>query len=340
MTKENDGLVEVRTPTYRRGDALACCLRSLQAQTWSNWTCTVYDDDPGGSAEKICAALGDSRIRYHHNIPQHYASRNIDQCFSSRNPQNADYFCVVEDDNSILPTFFEDNIRIIRENAVEVVLRNQLIEHASGTPQARLSEGGILDGLFREGIYTPEKFRLSLLVGIGVSNGGLFWTRNSRSLLEIGRFHTTATLQEYMRTFSICEPIYVAMQPLAVWAENAEQTTRNAELKSGYYRRELDLKKSIRALQHAAWKQAAPEDRKSFMTDEAFGVSGEHRAGGMAKAFPWHRYGSRLPIRKRLELTARGLLIGLAGRPTPDMDAFIASRLGATAAASLQSIGP
>ena len=53
---------------------------------------------------------------------------------------------------------------------------------------------GVLDGLFGEATYAPEQFRMSLLVGIGVSNGGLFWSRHANSRLEIG-FPCTATMQ-------------------------------------------------------------------------------------------------------------------------------------------------
>ncbi|TKT69338.1 glycosyltransferase [Aquamicrobium sp. LC103] len=328
MKEENNGLVQVRTPTYRRPEALTRCLNSLQAQSWKNWICNVYDDDPDGSAEAVCRRLGDSRIVYTRNEPQKFASKNIDQCFSLTNANDADYFCVVEDDNSILESFFESNIGIIREQGVEIVLRNQLIEHRSGTPDAYLSETGILDDLFREGIYTPEKFRLALMIGIGVSNGGLFWTRSTRCPLEI-QYSCTATLQEYMRTFSICEPIYVAMEPLAVWAENAEQTTRNAELRSGYLRRELDLKKAVRTLQRVSWEKAAEADKLNFMSDKAFTAAPENRAKGIAKALPLHRYGGRLGARERIELTLRGLMIDLIGKTTDDFDAFVTSRLTA-----------
>lgn len=326
MSERNGGLVQIRTPTYRRPEALERCLRSLQAQTWANWVCNVYDDDPDASGEAVCAKLADSRIIYTHNKPQNFASKNIDQCFSSENPNDADYFCVVEDDNAILETFCEDNIRLLRKTRVEILLRNQVVEYKSGTPQARLGETGILDDLFREGVYSAEKFRMVLMIGIGVSNGGLFWTRSAKSKLEI-RYSCTATLQEYMRTFSICEPIYVAMDPLAVWAENAEQTTRNAELRAGYIRRELDLKKAVRTLQRVAWDHAADSDRHAFMSDPAFAAPEVARAKGVAKALPWHGYGANLRTRERMELTLRGLMIGMAGRTTDDFNDFIASRL-------------
>jgi hypothetical protein len=332
MSERNAGLVHVRTPTYRRPEALKRALGSMIAQSWQNWVCDVYDDDPDQSGRQACAALGDSRIRYNHNSPQKFASRNIDGCFSAQNPHNADYFCVVEDDNWILPEFFAENIGICRSQGLEIVLRNQLIEHASGTPNARLSEGGVLDHLFTEGLYSPDDFKLSLMIGIGVSNGGLFWSRDAKSQLEI-QYSCTATLQEYMRTFSICEPIYVAMKPLAVWAENAEQTTRNAELKASYTRRELDLKRAIQALQNIAWKHASEERRELFVTDPIFAVPPLDRAKCLAKALIFHGAATDLPLKDALRIRARGVAIRLLGRVTPDFDSFVRSRLSPSARA-------
>lgn len=91
------GRVHVRTPTYRRPALLERCLRSLMAQTWTDWVCDVFDDDPDQAGRTVCERLGDPRIRYVPNRPQRFASRNIDSGFSALNPHNAEYFFVLED---------------------------------------------------------------------------------------------------------------------------------------------------------------------------------------------------------------------------------------------------
>ena len=319
-----DGLVQVRTPTYRRPGALRRALGSIMSQSWPHWVVDVYDDDPDQTGRSVVEVLGDERVRYHPNVPQRYASRNIDACFSGANPSDADYFCVVEDDNFLLPGFMAENIALCRERGVEIVLRNQLIEHASGTAGAHLSAGGVLDGLFIEATYAPEHFRMSLLVGIGVSNGGLFWSRHARSRLEIG-FPCTATMQEYLRTFSIAEPVHVAMTPLAVWAENAEQTTRNAELAASYLRRELDLKRQIQALQRIVWNQSPAAARQRFLTDPRFVPPAADRAKSLTKALIPH-----VPIDLApgvaIEMALRGVAIRALGRLSPEFQPFIESR--------------
>ncbi len=46
MREPAAGLVHIRTPTYKRPAALKRALQSMIAQTWENWVCDVYDDDP------------------------------------------------------------------------------------------------------------------------------------------------------------------------------------------------------------------------------------------------------------------------------------------------------
>lgn len=327
MSDFHPGLVHIRTPTFKRPAALRRALQSMIDQTWPLWVCDVFDDDAEESGRAVVESLGDARIRYRANSPQLFASRNIDQCFSALNPHRAEYFCVVEDDNLILPDFCAANIALMQEQGVEIVLRNQLIEHASGTPSARVGDAGVLDDLFTEGRYLASDFRLSLLAGIGVSNGGLFWSVRATSPLEI-QYPCTATLQEYLRTYSIVEPIYIAMTPLAVWAENAGQTTRNAGLAAGYLRRELDLKRAIQALRRNVWLQASTEQRARFMTDPRFAAPAGTRATHMGKALIGSGLEGHVSTIEAAHLRLRGVMIRLLGRVTPEFRSFVLSRDG------------
>jgi glycosyltransferase involved in cell wall biosynthesis len=315
-------LVHVRCPTYRRPEALRRALQGLQAQTHTDWVCDVHDDDPDGSGATVVADLADPRIRHAPNRPQLRASKNIDRCFTRENPHGARYFCVLEDDNQLLAGFLEDNIRICRDEGVEIVLRNQLVEHASGTVAARLGDRGLLDTKFVEGLYAPERFRLALMADMGVSNGGLFWTRDAMSDLEV-HVDCSATLQEYFRTLAIREPIYIAMTPLAVWAENGAETTRDLGETAGWLRRELSLKRSVQILQRHIWTAAPRPVRDRFLEDEAFRYPPDLRATGLIKSLTRFRVGRALPAREVVRLTLRGLLIRVAGRPEPGVAPFL-----------------
>ncbi|CAN5359247.1 hypothetical protein BH09PSE1_BH09PSE1_04910 [soil metagenome] len=313
-------LVHVRTPTYRRPEMLRRALEALQAQSHQDWICDVYDDDREQSGRAVCDAVADPRIRYRPNLDQKFASANIDQCFSADNPHDAEFFFVLEDDNLVLPELMRSNIEACDADGVEILLRNQWIEKLSGTEGAHWSDYGVLDGVLRDQVYDAETFRLVLLTDIGVSNGGLFWSRRARSVIEIGR-PCNATAQEYMRTFGVMEPIRVAMEPLAVWAENGAQTTRDLGDKASYLKRELNLKRSVQRLQRLAWTWAGPERRAAYKITSGFLRDPEARKDGLAKALL-----AAPDIRsvRRLKLALRGLAILILGRPGPDFEAFVA----------------
>ena len=229
---------------------------------------------------------------------------------------------MLEDDNQLLPGFLEDNIRLCREKGVEILLRNQLVEYASGTDAARLGDKGLLDAKFVEGTYAPERFRLALMADMGVSNGGLFWTRDAASDLEV-HVDCSATLQEYLRTLAIVEPIYVAMTPLAVWAENGAETTRDLGETASWLRRELSLKRSVQILQRHIWSAAPHPVRDGFLKDDAFRYPPDQRATGLIKSLTRFRVGRALPAREVVRLALRGLLIRVAGRPEPGVAPFL-----------------
>jgi hypothetical protein len=306
--------VAVRTPTFRRPEALKRALESLQLQTWPDWTCDVYDDDREGSAADVIESLHDDRIAYHRNEAQLFASKNIDQCFTKRNPRDAEWFCVVEDDNFLLPRFMEDNISVAKREGVNLVLRNQLIEFNSGRPDASISELGIQDGFFKEKVYSQDEFRLSLLGHIGVSNGGLFWSRNAASDLEIG-FDCSATLQEYLRTMAIVEPIFVGLESLAVWAHNGEDTLRDLGSLKGNLASRLSLAKSLWILRRAAWSMASRDLRADFLTGNSLVTPAEKKLVALAKSHIFLPESNSLPKTAWMAHLLRGAVSVLFGQP-------------------------
>ena len=127
---------------------------------------------------------------------------------------------------------------------------------------------------------------------------------------------------------AIAEPIHVAMTPLAVWAENAEQTTRNAGLAASYLRRELDLKRQIQALQRIVWNQSPAASRSAFLTDAIFVPPPAARAKSLSKALIPHPP-TDLALRVAVEMALRGVAILALGRLSPEFLPFIESRRGA-----------
>jgi len=110
-----------------------------------------------------------------------------------------------------------------------------------------------------------------------------------------------------------------------VWAENASQTTRNAELGGGYWRRELDLKRQVQALQRVVWECASRETRILFLSGANFAPPAALRARALAKALIGYRPTELAPA-AALESALRGIAIRLFGRLAPEFRPFIESR--------------
>jgi glycosyltransferase involved in cell wall biosynthesis len=273
-------LVLVRTPTYRRPSQLKRALNCLQAQTHQDWVCEVRDDCPDKSAQKIIEEINDPRIKYISNRPQQYLIANLDACFRLENQYSADYFFMLEDDNQIKENFIDRGIQIIEQNGVSICQINQVIDYVT---ENRLSSFGILNGTFDERVYQPEEFHLSLFGGIGISNGGAFWSKNIRQELSF-KTDTIPALDEYIRTCMVVEPIYICREKLAVWTQNEEETTRNLGFGRGWLRRELDLKASIRHIRRTIWKKTPQHLQKDFLEGGVLRIPMKNRALALHKA--------------------------------------------------------
>lgn len=276
-------LVLVRTPTYRRPHLLTRALLCLQAQTHQDWVCEVRDDCPEASARDVVESFGDPRIHYVQNRPQKFMVRNLDDCYLRENPYRADHFYMLEDDNQIRPEFMSTGVDICRQMGVAICQMNQVVEHNSGLDVPHIGDDGVLDDIFDERVYAPDEFRLAMFGAIGISNGAVFWSRTIREEMAV-RVTTLPTLEEYLRTALVSEPVYVSREKLAVWAENEQATSRNLGLDKSWLRRELDLKASITALQRAVWTHTDPRLRAAFLQGEVLRIPLERRLTALRKA--------------------------------------------------------
>ncbi len=243
----------------------------------------MRDDCPDGSARAVVEEFGDPRIHYTQNRPQKFMVRNLDDCFRRENPHGADCFFMLEDDNQVRPQFMARGCEIIAQAGVAICQLNQVIEHDSRTANARIGSDGIFDAIYDERVHAPEELHLAMFGAVGLSNGAVFWSRNIRRELAIG-IETIPTLEEYLRTRLVSEPIYISHEKLAVWAENEQSTTRNAGLGKGWLRRELDLKASVTALQRAVWKRTPERLRQEFLDGGVLRLPLDRRREALRKA--------------------------------------------------------
>jgi glycosyltransferase involved in cell wall biosynthesis len=93
-------------PTYRRPLLLARALRSIQAQTRSDFTVLVCDNASGDETESVVRGFmaGDARIRYHRHAQNLGALANFAFAFSK---VDTEFFCLFSDDDVLLPAFVQ-----------------------------------------------------------------------------------------------------------------------------------------------------------------------------------------------------------------------------------------
>lgn len=210
-------LCEVRMPTYKRPFFLRRALGTLISQTHPNWSALVMDDSPEREAEGVVRNFGDRRIVYRPNASWLGRAGNIDQAFQTAPYFGGAYAFVLEDDNYLFPDFIAANIRSLKTNGVNIILRNQEIRRevdGASIPMG-LTTGGTW---FEERVYEPHELHVYLLFRTGISNGGLFWdTRAIRSELHVGPEVEHASFQEMLRCWQIVDKVRFEKEPLCVF---------------------------------------------------------------------------------------------------------------------------
>jgi glycosyltransferase involved in cell wall biosynthesis len=209
-------LFEIRVPTYRRPEMLRRALNSLLAQEETDWCAFVYDDSPCGEADAVVRSFNDKRIFYLSNPQTLGAAGNIDQASRKQPLTDARFFAILEDDNLLLPHFLKRGQEIVNSSHCSLVQMNQIIVDENARPHQL---GGTTRGdWFKHGILPPETLYASLFLMEGLSNGGLFWSRESLTDLEVGNDMQETCLQEACRTLKVSEPVFFESEPCAAWS--------------------------------------------------------------------------------------------------------------------------
>jgi len=295
--------VEVRVPTYRRPRLLRRALQSVQSQTHENWRCIVFDDSPKREAELVCRELADERIVYRPNPQNLGAGRNIDQAFRKQPYLEGDVFCVVEDDNYLLPKFLEANLRVMSDTGATVVQRNQWMEqNARGENPGEL-DGTIFEGIMSERLWPAEQFKAALFVRRGISNGGLMWAGNCQSDFETGC--ADPILQETQRTFLLVDPIYLALEPLAVWRANGGETSRA----QGSYREFLSTSREIQTMCMKIYDDLKASGKLGVLRGDDFRLPPPKLEEGVWRSLRRWPGPSTISVQRRLALLAKAAVL-------------------------------
>jgi glycosyltransferase involved in cell wall biosynthesis len=106
--------VRVYLLTYRRNVLLRRALRSLLAQTFTDWVCEFHNDDPDDPfPARLAAETGDSRLLMRQHAKNLGATRTFNLVFA---PAEERYVCLLEDDNWWEPTFLERLVGLADEH--------------------------------------------------------------------------------------------------------------------------------------------------------------------------------------------------------------------------------
>ncbi len=319
-------VTEVRIPTYQRPELLRRALASLSAQTTPNWRARVLDDSQDQRCRDVCLSFNDARITHTFNNPRQFAVGNIDQCFARSS--DAHYFCVVEDDNYLLPGFIAQNVAAIVETGAPIVLRNQFKAPIDATPEAiGAATPTVLADRFEERVYSALEFRASVLFSIGVSNGGLFWSKTANTDFEVRAPACGPVLQEYLRTLLVRDAVAVRLAPLAVWSADEAGSSRYAGDNAGFWRRELAIKKALHAARRVIAEEMKREGRCRDVLSTIYRTPLSERQDALLRAgLPWLGE-DQLGVVKAVELRARNIAIDLVGRVPDGFDALLTERL-------------
>lgn len=319
-------ITEVRIPTYQRPELLRRALASLSAQTTPNWRARVLDDSQDQRCRDVCLSFNDARITHTFNNPRQFAVGNIDQCFTRSDA--ADFFCVLEDDNYLLPEFIERNIAAIVETGAPLVLRNQYKAAVDATPEAlNAATPTVLADRFEDRTYSARAFRDSMLFSIGISNGGLFWSKAAKTDFEVRTPACGPVLQEYLRTLLVRDAVAVRLAPLAVWSADEAGSSRYAGDNAGFWRRELAIKKALHAARRVVAEEMKREGRYGEVLSTIYRTPLSERQDALLRAgLPWPGE-DQLGVVKAVELRARSIAIDLFGRAPEGFDALLTERL-------------
>lgn len=207
---------EIRIPTYKRPGMLRRALRSLQEQTETDWVAFVFDDSPLREGEAVTTSLSDERVHYRCNVRNLGAAENIDQVFRKKPHTDARFFKILSDDNYLLPNFLKRSRDIAERTGCKLLLINEIVVDEFGN---QMKAGATTrDDWFPPGLVSPFSLYATLFLKEGISDGGLVWSKDAVTDLEVGQEMSEVCLQEACRTLKVVEPIYFEPEPCAAFS--------------------------------------------------------------------------------------------------------------------------
>lgn len=298
-------LVEVRIPAYNRPDLLRRALLSLQTQTHCNWRAVILDDGDAARTREIVDGLADTRILHRPNPVRLGAGPNISLAFSAAPLAGGEYFYVLEDDNLVLPSFMEENLRLFAAHDIGIVVNNQWVEVTP--PEADQLEPvhgpWITINCFTDGVWSADDYKIALLWRLPLSNSAVFWRRGCRSDLACEDV-TDAGIQEWVRCLRIDDPVYFIETPNGFWRPESEHFTFKPNMWT--FLQEQRIQQIMRRRVLLAMTERGELER---VLSDRFKTPLAEREKGLLKTYGRWPGASSFGFLRRLDLLAKGLAV-------------------------------
>lgn len=123
--KEDQPLITVVIPTYRRSKLLCRAIQSVLQQTFTNFRLAVYDNASGDETSQVVGALSedDQRISYYCHSQNIGAINNFNFGMAQ---VCTPYFVLLGDDNYLLPHFLEEAVHILNDHSEKTIFVGQI----------------------------------------------------------------------------------------------------------------------------------------------------------------------------------------------------------------------
>lgn len=224
-------VVHVFVPTYRRAHLLGRALGSLRAQTFSDWTALVHNDEPSDAEPgRIVAAIGEPRIRILAHERNLGAVASFNRGFAEAS-ETAQYFSILEDDSTWQPEFLATLTQALEQDpTAHLAWCNQRIavENPDGswsdTPRTVHPQQTGLSGSVTR-VYWGSLLQAT---GAHMANGAMLIRRSSLPPPTPGDLPFSG--MEAFRERLIRHPFVYVAEPLATYA----QTRTSARDVDGY----------------------------------------------------------------------------------------------------------
>jgi len=309
-------IVEVRIPTYNRPVLLRRALNALLAQSHATWRAVILDD--GNSAQQVVDDIGDSRISCSPNPKRLGPDFNIIRAFSREPMAGGSFFYVLEDDNLIMPTFFEDNLRWMSTHDVGLVINNQWVEVLEGDPGAppKHDNQSTID-CFSEGVWSVDDVKIALLWRMPISNGSIFWRGGCRSDFSGGGGYDPA-LHEWMRAWRLADDIYFNETPNAFWYPTpADPPVASLKAAISGMQVFLERERTVQAMRRNILAKLQQRGETGKLLSDRYKTPLAVREEGVLKAYGRWPGPSQLSAKRRVKLLAKALLLRAAIRSAP-----------------------